>query len=308
MAALKSFSDNFNISGILVLVIGNCLFSIQDGIFPVLGITSDFQLAFGCFGYSVTRVWIVFKPSMLAAFLWHCSRREKGCLPHSCQVRVEVQVPHLAPTDTTWLAWWGLSCYSSPCILHWQCLRGGESPDSTQGILWHHPSEEWEEFFIILARVDVCSDTEGGGSWYPDSGCNSQLITWPFVVHSGRVFVASQYSLERMGGRPFMWALLVGLAYGYNFFWCLAKVHQWFPKSFLYQTSPFLVFWQETGNYREKLLWFVPVNTSGLPVFSAPYLRHISQRKKKKKQEKLENSSSFFLGPQFLSLPSCLYL
>lgn len=69
MVALKSFPGNSNISCILVMVSVDCLFfSVQVGIFQMLGIMSDFQLKSGHFGHHVMTAWILFKPSTLADF------------------------------------------------------------------------------------------------------------------------------------------------------------------------------------------------------------------------------------------------
>ena len=55
---------------------------------------SDFQLKFGCLGSCVMRLWTLFKSSVVAGCFEHRSGRERGALPHYCQVWLEVQVPH----------------------------------------------------------------------------------------------------------------------------------------------------------------------------------------------------------------------
>lgn len=208
MVTLKSFPDNSNISGILVWLI--VFFSIQDGIFLILGMMSDFQLKFGTLGILLRKSGFYLNPSMLAAFIRHCSCRGQWSLPHSCQVRVEVQVPHLPPHPSTWLAWWGLSYYCSPCFLHWHCIRGGEITGSSQSPLT--PSQ-WRLGVLHYhwVGVDVCSDTEGGGLDTPVQDAPSSLSGLLWHILAGCLWHLVT-SLDRMGSRPFMWPLLVGLA------------------------------------------------------------------------------------------------
>ena len=40
------------------------------------------------------RLWTLFKSSVVAGCFEHRSGRERGALPHYCQVWLEVQVPH----------------------------------------------------------------------------------------------------------------------------------------------------------------------------------------------------------------------
>lgn len=51
------------------------------------------------FSYHVTRVWVLFKASVLVGFLGHCSSREGETLPRYCQGQVEVQDLHLTSPD-----------------------------------------------------------------------------------------------------------------------------------------------------------------------------------------------------------------
>ena len=84
-------------------------------------------------------LWLWFKPSALAGFLWHCSDRgsrnaillltsecrSPGSPPSLCCHPREVPTPHIAFTDA-----WVVASLS---------LGSGESPDSPLGLPWHHP-------------------------------------------------------------------------------------------------------------------------------------------------------------------------
>lgn len=107
--------------------------------------TSDFlKLNPGHIGEYVIRPWFLFKCSVLAGFLWHCSGRgwRVGDTPYS-KLRVGIQVSHWASTDTRgvlrlhvpmwvgvpvstrpllipgleWRDW--VPFYCSPCSFHW---------------------------------------------------------------------------------------------------------------------------------------------------------------------------------------------
>lgn len=65
MAALKSLSDNPNISGISVLA-SRLSFFIQVEVFLVLALMSDFLVKPGHFFYYVLRLWILFTTLVLA--------------------------------------------------------------------------------------------------------------------------------------------------------------------------------------------------------------------------------------------------
>jgi len=102
LAALKSFSENSNISVILIVPPIDSSFS-QFEIFLVLGIMSNFLLKPGNFAYYVIKFWILCKPYSLDAFLWHYSGRGKGVgeTTFYYSVWVEVQVyHHLASKDS----------------------------------------------------------------------------------------------------------------------------------------------------------------------------------------------------------------
>lgn len=175
MVTLKSFPDNSNISGILVWLI--IFFSIQDGIFLILGMVSDFQLKFGTLGILLRKsgfyLNLLYVSCLHQTLLLQRKVVSASFLPGESRGPGSSLAP---PHPTTWLAWWGLSCYCSPCFLHWHCIRGGEVPDFSQspltpsqwrlGVLHHH----W-------VGVDVCSDTEGGGL---DTAGFSQLIILAF--------------------------------------------------------------------------------------------------------------------------------
>lgn len=80
MAILKSFSNNSNISVILMWAYINCLFTIQLEVFLSLGMMNDFQLKPWHFGYSAKILVNLFKPSVLVGFLWHYpGRGRRGC-------------------------------------------------------------------------------------------------------------------------------------------------------------------------------------------------------------------------------------
>lgn len=68
MAALKSLSDDPNIPFILLLDFVECL--IQFEIFPVFGLTSDFQLKSGHYVLCVMRLWLLLKPTLVIGFLY----------------------------------------------------------------------------------------------------------------------------------------------------------------------------------------------------------------------------------------------
>lgn len=97
---IKEFYDlcHFSIS------IYQLSFFIQSEIFLALGMTSDFSLEPGHFGYYIMRLWILFE-LVLAGFPWHCSSKGRGWgVPcHCCwEVGVEVQ----PPLKEVLLCWW----------------------------------------------------------------------------------------------------------------------------------------------------------------------------------------------------------
>ena len=128
MVALKSLSNNCNMSIILMLASIDCLFSFswRCSWFWVCRVTFNWNLNFLC----VRRFWILFKPFGLAGFIWHCSGRgtRGGVSPCYCQVGADVQVPCSACTDiqggsTIVLSWGGGS--SSPGRVHWLSAEVG---------------------------------------------------------------------------------------------------------------------------------------------------------------------------------------
>lgn len=99
IAALKSLSDNSVFSVISVLASIDGFSSILFKIFLEFGMISNFHLNPGLLKI-VMRPWILFKPSILAAFDIVLASAGKGPPLCYCQVKVEVQLPHLVFIDT----------------------------------------------------------------------------------------------------------------------------------------------------------------------------------------------------------------
>lgn len=101
-----------------------CSLFIQFGIFLVLVMMNNFWWKPEHFRYCDMRLWILFQPSVLSGFLWHCCGWERlGETVFLLPGWAEVQVFHLASADI----WWGE--FSS-------LLGGGRCSDSPQGLHW----------------------------------------------------------------------------------------------------------------------------------------------------------------------------
>lgn len=116
------------------------------------------------FSHYVMRLWISFKPVSWVS-LTHLQQGKSGVLPDRFPMEGEVQVPHLASSDTQGvcvcggrgrefpLLLGGDGNFDSPCGLHWhyRCSRwtslvtnGEESPRSLLGLLTPPQSGCWQ--------------------------------------------------------------------------------------------------------------------------------------------------------------------
>lgn len=90
-------SGNFNISVISVLTLFS--FFIQFEILLVIHVTNDFQLKLGFFVYYVMILWIWFKTSVLAdfvfSFFWSLPQLGSWVVPCPGTVEIEIQIPCL---------------------------------------------------------------------------------------------------------------------------------------------------------------------------------------------------------------------
>lgn len=68
-------------------------------------------------------VWILFKPSLLAEFLWHCSSRRVGVLPHYCQVGIESRSSLTLLSHSVWTVF----------FITAGCGRSSDSPSAFAG-------------------------------------------------------------------------------------------------------------------------------------------------------------------------------
>jgi hypothetical protein len=172
VTALKSLSDNLNISVIMVLASTDCgyvfacfcffgfFFLTQFEIFLTLSMTSYFLLKSGLFFNSVKRFWIFFEPFLKCLSLTvfsnlygsHCSR-DKG--EAFCCYQV-VEATH-SLLDICWhlkgRVWWVeievLISHKSCLYWHWWILLPLSSPDSTRA----QSTQEKKEYFITSGNM-----------------------------------------------------------------------------------------------------------------------------------------------------------
>ena len=150
--------------------------------------TNDFFTVIRTLSCYIMRLWISFKPSVLAGFLWYHSGREKKGTASRLPAEAEVQGAsdtdqwRWESQDSTWslltLLWWWPQDHRATVEVQtpyenllWQILTGtGEAPLS-----------HWVRVGIQAPLWRVSSNTTRGGKGVLTSqqGWKSQLPTWP---------------------------------------------------------------------------------------------------------------------------------
>lgn len=154
----KVFFRSFYYLCHLTVGIDRWSFFIQDEIFLVLGMMSDFVLKSGHSECFVMRPWVLFKPSALVGFIWHFPSRRREMLPYDFRVGWTSNFP----------TWPLLTLDGERCSV---LLLDSASPTSPLGL-------HWDPLAYSLTKVGVCTPH----SAFAGIGSCRSLVTFDVAV------------------------------------------------------------------------------------------------------------------------------